>query len=105
MEETNEQRIRRMDAQIEKNAAAIADLIIVSRTVLTVLNATIGLQEGMVSLSGELKRGMDALREELSGYAKAAEERSREQDERINALIRAVDELIQRNGRGGESKQ
>lgn len=86
----------------EKNTKAITDLIVVARANLdttTNLQNTVG---GLQSIVGDLAR-------QLAAFAKAAEERSRELDERMNALIHTVDDLVRdrwrrKNGDGHKEK-
>jgi len=102
-----EERITRLEAQMEQNTAGIRDLIVIARASVEAaqsLERTLGssLESSLTAFREEAEKDRKALHAELASYAKAAEERSKDQDERMNALIQIVDELIRhrRNGNG-----
>ena len=116
---TPEERITRLEAQMEENTvqikqntAGIRDLIVVARASLEAVqslerslkSAAEATADSLTAFREEAEKDRNALHAELAAYAKAAEERGKDQDDRINALIQIVDELIRhrRNGNGKE---
>lgn len=96
--ESDKERIERMDRQIEQNTQAIAQLIVLART---------GVEQATLirdSISG-VTTLIDTLGAKLDGYAKAAEERSKELDERMNMLINIFDDFIRRNGKRKDDQE
>jgi len=90
------ERLDRIEADIEKHNAAIRDLIVVSRTVLT------SIQEMKTSLHvsfEELREIQRKDREEWTAGMKELREAQAETEQKLNILIETVDRIIrQRNG-------
>jgi len=73
---TPEERFERIEIQIDKNTAAIRDLILVSRTLLTSVNDTDSKVSALVTSIGELR---DA---------------QKQTDQKLNVLIETVDRFV-----------
>ena len=80
---TTEERFERIETNLEKNTAAIRDLIVVSRTLLTTV--------------GELQQGQKHTDERLNNLIDTVDELRQAQkhtDEKLNVLIETVDRFV-----------
>jgi len=93
MNVTPEERLDRIEIQIEKQNEGIKGLIVVSRTVLT------SVQE-LRTVQGEISREMRELHQRVVAEM---DERSKQTDEKLNVLIDTVDRII-RNRENGKQK-
>jgi|SRR5215831_1832672 len=107
---TPEERITRLEAQMKQNTAGIRDLIVVARASIEAVQSlerslkltAEATADSLRAFREDAEKDRKALHAELTAYAKAAEERGKDQDDRMNALIQIVDELVRhrRNGNG-----